>query len=40
LLESFGARLDGLEYRAFANLIAQAGRFEVLDDRLFSGFPF
>jgi hypothetical protein len=40
LLESFGARLDGLEHRAFANLVAQAGRFEVLDDRLFSGFPF
>jgi hypothetical protein len=40
LLESLGARLDGLEYRAFANLIAQAGRFEVLDNRLLSGFPF
>jgi hypothetical protein len=40
LLESFGTRLDGLEYRPFANLIAQTGRLEVLDDRLFSGFPF
>jgi hypothetical protein len=40
LLKSFRARLNGLEHGAFANLIAQAGRLEVLDDRLFSGFPF
>jgi len=40
LRESFRARLDGLEHGAFANLVAQAGRFEVLDDRLFSCFSF
>jgi hypothetical protein len=38
LLESFRTSLNGLEHGAFADLVAQAGRFEVLDDRLFFGF--
>jgi hypothetical protein len=38
LLEGFSAALDGFEHGAFADLVAQAGWFEVFDDRPFSGF--
>jgi hypothetical protein len=34
LFEGFGAALDRFDDRAFANFIAQAGWFEVLNDRL------
>lgn len=37
LLEVLGARLDRLEYGASANLVAQTGRFEILDNRLLPG---
>jgi len=40
LLESFRAGLDGFDHGAFADLVADAGGFEVFDDRLLSGFPF
>jgi len=40
LLEGFGAGLDGFGHGAFADLVADAGGFEVFDDRLLSGFPF
>jgi hypothetical protein len=38
LLESFGAGLNRFHHSAFADLVAQASRFEVIDDRLLSGF--
>ena len=40
LLEGLSPSLDGFEHGAFANLVAEAGRFEVLDDRLRSGSLF
>jgi hypothetical protein len=40
LLESFGASLNRFHHRALADFVAQASRFEVLDDRLLSGFLF
>jgi hypothetical protein len=40
LLESRGAGLDGFQHGAFANLVAQAGRLEIFDNRLFSGLAF
>ena len=40
LLEGLSAGANGFEHGAFADLVAQAGRFEVFDDRLLSGFPF
>ena len=40
LLESLGACLDRFDYGAFADLVAQASGFEILDDRLLSGFLF
>jgi hypothetical protein len=40
LLEGLGAALDSFDDRAFANLIAQTGRFEVLDYRLSFGVLF
>jgi len=40
LLEGFGAGLNGFDHGAFADLVTQAGRFEVFDDRLLSGFSF
>jgi hypothetical protein len=38
LLKRFGAGLNRFHHSAFADLVAQASRFEVLDDRLLSGF--
>jgi hypothetical protein len=38
LLKSFSAGLNGFGDAAFANFVAQAGWFEVFDDRPFSGF--
>lgn len=35
-----GAGLDGFGDGAFADLVAQTGRFEVLNDSLLSGFAF
>jgi hypothetical protein len=40
LLEGLSASLDGFAHSAFANFIAQAGRFKIVDDRLLSGFLF
>lgn len=40
LLEGLSPSLDGFEHGAFADLVAQAGRFEVFDDRLLSGLSF
>jgi hypothetical protein len=38
LLKRFGAGLNRFHHSTFADLVAQASRFEVLDDRLLSGF--
>jgi hypothetical protein len=38
LLEGLGPSLNSFEHRAFADLVAQAGRFEIFDNRLRSGF--
>lgn len=38
LLEGFCTGLDRFQHGAFANLIAQAGGFEILDDRQLFGF--
>jgi hypothetical protein len=38
LLEGLGPSLNGFEHRAFADLVAQAGRFEIFDNRLRFGF--
>ena len=40
LLESLSPGPDRFEHGTFANLVAQAGRFEVFDDRLLSGLLF
>jgi hypothetical protein len=40
LFEGFGAGLNRFDDGAFANFIAEAGRFEVFNDRLLSGFAF
>jgi hypothetical protein len=40
LLEGLSSSLDGFEHGAFADLVAQAGRFEVFDDRLRPGLLF
>jgi hypothetical protein len=40
LLEGLSPSLDGFENDAFADLVAEAGRFEILDDRLRSGLLF
>jgi hypothetical protein len=40
LLEGLSPSLDGFADGAFANFIAQAGRFKIVDDRLLSGFLF
>jgi hypothetical protein len=40
LLEGFGTGLDGFDHGTFADLVADAGGFEVFDDRLLSGFLF
>jgi hypothetical protein len=40
LLEGLSPSLDGFADGAFANFIAQAGRLEVVDDCLLSGFLF
>jgi hypothetical protein len=38
LLEGLGAGLNRFGDGAFANFVANARRFEILDDRLLSGF--
>jgi hypothetical protein len=38
LLEGLGAGLNHFGDGAFANFVANARRFEILDDRLLSGF--
>jgi hypothetical protein len=38
LLEGPGPRLDRFVHDALADFVAQAGRFEVFDDRLLSNF--
>jgi hypothetical protein len=40
LLKGLSARFDGFEHGAFADLVAQTGRFKAFDDRLLSGFLF
>ncbi len=40
LLERLSAGLNSFDYSAFADLVAQAGGLEILDDRLLSGFLF
>jgi hypothetical protein len=40
LLEGFRAGSNRFEHGAFADLVAQAGRLQILDDRLFFGFSF
>jgi hypothetical protein len=40
LLESLGASLDRFEHGASADLVAQAGRFEVFDHRPLSSLLF
>ena len=40
LLERLGAGLNGLDHDAFADLVAQTGGLEALDDRLLFGFLF
>jgi hypothetical protein len=40
LLEGLSPSLDGFADGAFANFIAQAGRFKIVDNRLLSGFLF
>ena len=37
LLKSLGARLDGFGHRAFADLVADAGRFKIFDNGLLAG---
>ena len=38
--ESLGARLNGFENRSFADLVAEAGGLQILNDGLLSGFLF
>ena len=38
LLEGFRAGLDRFDHRAFTDLVADAGRLEVLNDRLLARF--
>jgi hypothetical protein len=40
LLEGLSPAPDGFEHGTFADLVAQARRFEILDDGLLSGFLF
>jgi hypothetical protein len=40
LFEGFSPSLDGFDHGPFTDLVAQAGRFEIVDDGLFSGFSF
>lgn len=40
LFERFRAGLDRFHHSALADLVAQAGRLEILDDRLLPGFLF
>ena len=40
LFECLCAGLDRFDHSAFADLVAKAGRFEILDDRPLSSFPF
>lgn len=40
LLEGFRAGLNGFRHGAFADFIAQAGRFEIFNNRLLSRFAF
>jgi hypothetical protein len=40
LLEGFGPCLDRFEHDPFADLVTQAGRFEIFDDGLGSGLLF
>lgn len=40
LLERFRAGLNRFHHSAFANFVAKACRFEILDDRLLSSFLF
>jgi hypothetical protein len=39
LLKRLGAALNCFDHGAFADLVAEAGRLEIFDDRLLSGFP-
>jgi hypothetical protein len=40
LFESFGASLNGLNHRAFADLVADAGWLEIFDNRLLTALLF
>jgi hypothetical protein len=40
LIEGLGAGLNGFSDGASADFVADAGRFEVIDDRLLPGFLF